>query len=443
MSQTPESERLLALEATDRCLSRLVRRVAETDRTARSERLAVALERARSRLDKNRHLLPQATRDSELWTREQYVDAADLAIAQRVELQPGALVPEVELVREVDKEWTPQDFAQLPTRRCHGPGYTLLRDVLLRSPGMAMADDGRFIEDAYTRLTPGGISPAFRRELLLGASVRSQRPIADEPIARGILISGPGLGVYGHQLLDYLPPLVLLGQLDLFSDWPVLISARSPLWVEPMIEMFAGAAREIRRFPDNGESQIPVGELVVPWFLREPYALTNDVKSARPRGAFHPSATGIFDVVAARAKPSDAGDGSRRIFVARDPSASHKRLLVNGAEIQALFESRGFRCVRPEQLSFGDQIRLFASAQVIAGEAGSGLHGTLFSPAGALTLELRPTTYHLLSQPAIAVLQGQRFASVAGSEQAGGSLSQDPWTIEPTVVERALTELAL
>ena len=43
----------------------------------------------------------------------------------------------------------------------------------------------------------------------------------------------------------------------------------------------------------------------------------------------------------------------------------------------------GLTVVRPEELPWIEQVRLFASAHLIVGEYGSGMHNALFSPAGA------------------------------------------------------------
>ena len=127
----------------------------------------------------------------------------------------------------------------------------------------------------------------------------------------------------------------------------------------------------------------------MPWVLRHP--------------GFHPAANRIFDRVAKTASDDDGNGGApeRRIFIVRQKRA---RRLTNARQVRALFEARGFEAVLPERLPFLDQVRLFVGARFVAGEAGSALHGTVFSKPGMTTLELRPETYHVHGQPAIAVL---------------------------------------
>jgi Glycosyltransferase 61 len=365
-------------------------------------------------------------RKSEFWTADQYVDAADLDGTARVELVPPATVPIVNRLRkQEDRVWRPEDYARLPSRRCPGPGYTMLKDVRLSFPGMALARDGRFIEDPLTRLNPPWLSPALERDLSLGAERRRDRRVKGS-VERGILLAGDGVDVYGHQLVDFLPGLAMLDEFDLFTDWPLLLPSRAPKWLPPLIEAFARHAREIRTFSHRRSVSVDVGELCVPWALRHP--------------GFHPAANRIFDRIAGLAGGGNGGGRGRRIFVVRQQRQG--RRLTNAGEVMGLFEARGFEPVPPEQLPFVDQVRLFAGAELVAGEAGSALHGTVFSKPGTTTIELRPETYHVQGQPAIAVLRGHTFTSVKGA-QRGGRMSREPWALDLDSVARRLEELGV
>ena len=322
--------------------------------------------------------------------------------------------------------WRPEDYANLPSRPCPGPGYTILEGVRLSSPGMALARDGRFIEDPLTRLNPPWLSPALERDLALGAQRRRGRRVSGS-VDRGILLAGDGVDVYGHQLIDFLPGLAMLDEFDLFTDWPLLLPSRAPKWLPPLIEVFSRHSREIRTFSHRRSVSIEIGELCVPWVLRHP--------------GFHPAANRIFDRIAGLADGDGNGVGrGRRIFVLRQRQA---RRLANAGEVSGLLEARGFEAVAPEQLPFLDQVRLFAGANFVAGEAGSALHGAVFSKPGATTIELRPETYHVQGQPAIAVLRRHAFTSVKGAQRGGGRMSREPWTLDLQAVERRLEEVGV
>jgi len=397
----------------------------QLDAAADSGRRTTAPEQ---RVPPRRGLIEESRRQPALWDPGQHVNAADLDRAERVSLTGPAFVPPVHTLRATDRLWRPGDYSQLPIWLCQGPGYTLLQNAFLVSPGVAFTDDGRFITDDRTLLTPAAISSsaALRRYLDAGSEARMRGPVADQALERGILISGPGLWVYGHVLVDYLPALAILDGLGEFRDWPVLLPESAPGWVFPMVDAFSGH-REVRRFPNGPGLRTMVGELCVPWTLREP--------------AFHPIAKEAFDRVAESAgrQLGNHSGGGRRLYVSR--GSEEQRRLENAGEVEALFAARGFDCVEPGRLPFLEQVRMFMDAETVAGEAGSGLHGTVFARAGTLTLELRPRIHRSLAQPAIAVLKAHAFASCAGTQRASTPTSRSPWTMDLGLLDRWLSEV--
>jgi capsular polysaccharide biosynthesis protein len=175
--------------------------------------------------------------------------------------------------------------------------------------------------------------------------------------------------------------------------------------------------------------KVKVGRLCVPWVLRQ--------------AAFHPAAGEAFDrVVRAHAALGRGPSGSptRRIYIERPPPAESgaKRQLTNANEARSFFQGRGFEPVRPELLPFADQIRLFAGARMVAGEAGSGLHGTVFSEPGITAIELRPPSFASRGQLAIAALRRQGLISIEGAQEATVPMSHDPWTLDLDHVEQRL-----
>jgi hypothetical protein len=136
-------------------------------------------------------------RQSALWNADQYVDAAELDGTARVELVPPAVVPIVNHLRKQEgRVWRPEDYGALPSKPCPGPGYTMLEGIRLVSPGMALARDGRFIEDPLTRLNPRWLSQALEQELSVGAEGRRDRRVKGF-VDRGILVSRDGVNNYG------------------------------------------------------------------------------------------------------------------------------------------------------------------------------------------------------------------------------------------------------
>ena len=384
--------------------------------------------------------IPQARigsplREVEDWTVKQYVASAHMEDAERVPLAIPAEVPNVHFLRRGDQVWRPRDYDEVPKIECAAPGYTLLRDVDLLPGGLALAPDGRFVRDDRTRLTPPTLSPAFARHLADRPEGRTGWPTSDRPIAKGILVSGPGSKVYGHQLLDYLPGLSLVDELDEFADWPVLLREDSPSWTLTMIEAFTRHEREVKVLPaESGRLRTRVGALCVPWVVRSP--------------SIHPIVRRVYGRIVRAAGVRGRQREGRKLYMVRggEEGAEEKRRLETREEVTELFADRGFELVRPEQMPFMDQVRMFANAAVVAGEGGSGLHGTVFSPAGLITLELRPASYGMLGQPAIAILGRHTFASVIGEDiidPDDPKRSWPPWSLGLDAVEERLVELDL
>ena len=113
------------------------------------------------------------------------------------------------------------------------------------------------------------------------------------------------------------------------------------------------------------------------------------------------------------APAAQAGGGA--LYLSR---VGGKRNLVNRLAIEAIATEHGLAVMRPEKLSLSDQIDLFASADLIAGEYGSALHNTIFAGAGAAVCALRGTARHpSLVQSGLATALNQEVGFVFGGTE--------------------------
>lgn len=101
-----------------------------------------------------------------------------------------------------------------------------------------------------------------------------------------------------------------------------------------------------------------------------------------------------------------AGNGPlpERVFVGRGPGA--RRRCLNGHEVERRFVRAGFTVVRPEELTLPDQVRLFATASVVAGYAGSGLINTVFSTGPATRIVFASRSYWATNEYHVAAMYG-------------------------------------
>ena len=72
-----------------------------------------------------------------------------------------------------------------------------------------------------------------------------------------------------------------------------------------------------------------------------------------------------------------------RLFISRTGLGPSYRVMANQTEIESIAREKGFMIVHPELMTLSQQIRLYAGADIIAGEFGSGMHNSLFAKSTA------------------------------------------------------------
>jgi capsular polysaccharide biosynthesis protein len=85
----------------------------------------------------------------------------------------------------------------------------------------------------------------------------------------------------------------------------------------------------------------------------------------------------------------DTSGPRRSIYVTRGPSANN-RSIVNEPALAELLAARGFESVDPGTMSVAEQIRAFATAEIIVAPHGAALANLIFAGPGAAVVELFP-----------------------------------------------------
>ena len=244
-------------------------------------------------------------------------------------------------------------------------GCFFLRDVEVSGAGYLFSG-GRFIRE-HTHTSDVAMNRI--NEHYPGNPLDSRRTnivTIDEPV---LMITGAGNPTYGHWILDFLPRLViaqlLLGPSS--RDLPILLPATTPDWVRRMLKAYCGVSSQRLRFYSEQNDMVFCRTLCLPSFAHDGnYSLHGSVRS-------------FFSALAGSiGHPAD-----RRLCLSRK-SFSEGRVFANRDLLERIATSRGYEIVRPEELGFAEQAELYGSASCIVGEAGSGLHGSVFSQPGTI-----------------------------------------------------------
>lgn len=247
-----------------------------------------------------------------------------------------------------------------------------------------------------------------------------------------VLLAGPGHHMYGHWLVDFLPKLFLLHRAGHdIARLRYLLPADTPAFARTWLGLLGIGADRIVAY-DRERDRVACRRLLVPTALRF-------IGRASP--LMREAARFLLDRVTPRSRPSwrlgrsgRARPALRRLLISRSDNADthNRRTLTERAELEAGARARGFEIVRPEGLSVPEQVALFRSADVLVGEYGSGLHGSLFAPPGATVVAFRDNGTELgFLQNSLDHALGHASGYVFGSARTGeGFFSVQPQDID-------------
>lgn len=253
-----------------------------------------------------------------------------------------------------------------------GIGIACMRDVLVSNSSL--------VGTASTLYRLGPLAPLYVDQLLSEDILSNALPVGDRRLRRKnrrdapdacILLTHWNSPVYGHWLLESLPKLLFLHRIR--SRLPALriaLPLSTPAWARQWIDLVLPGA-PIENYNDRRE-YLRCEMLLAPTLLMH------------PEHFFHPELHVLLEELIARTAPRTP-DAGERLYVSRLGLSKYRRL-INAQEIEEIAADEGLRIVKPETMSIEEQVALFASASIIVGEFGSGMHNTIFSPACARVL---------------------------------------------------------
>lgn len=251
------------------------------------------------------------------------------------------------------------------------------------------------------------------------------------PIPRAIHLCKDHSGNYFHWLFECLPRAIVALEQPEYAGWPLLVDAGLPAQNLQALQRLCGE-REI--IPIAHREMRNVGELVFPGvfsFMHDNYGKSVAAEDL----VIAPEAVHLLR---SRLLPAARSAAGKRLYIARD-RAKYRRML-NEQQIQAALRAQGFEIVRPEDMNFAEQLKLFSEASVIVGPTGAGLSNMVFAPPGCKVIVLagdtRDANYFIFGQ--LGFLLDQQLAYVTGKARKPWLLHSDYSIDLPQLVD-ALT----
>ncbi|MCM3558005.1 glycosyltransferase family 61 protein [Brevibacillus sp. FSL L8-0520] len=254
---------------------------------------------------------------------------------------------------------------------------------------------------------------------------------------------------YFHWMLDVLPRLDLIRKSGLSIDRYVFNYMSIPIlpFQDETLNMLGIPAG--KRFQPQADSHCQIKQAVIPsligytshypkWavdFLRKellPSSIGQTAPSKEASESFRPGPSGALN--------------HKRIYVSR-ADAFHRRV-SNEQQIVSLLGSHGFVTITPSEYSVSEQIRLFASADVIISPHGANLTNIVFCKPGTLVIELFSPGYVNPIYWALSNHAQLRYAYLIGSgrrspESVHELRGKEDLTIPPDSLQKLLSLLGV
>ena len=200
---------------------------------------------------------------------------------------------------------------------------------------------------------------------------------------KGLYLGSLMAGHYGHFITEGLSTFWIFeeipaGEFDYFLFNPFVFGTKIPSYALKCFEVFGIDPANVVIM---GADPLAFEELVVPERL------------LRLNHSAAPCLKWVYQKIQSIAS-SSVGSGAR-IYLSRRKVSRRQltRVIANEVLVEKLFMQAGFTVIYPEELSFEEQVTLYANAEIVAGPSGSSLHNSLFMRTGAKLIELGDPRY--------------------------------------------------
>jgi len=244
-------------------------------------------------------------------------------------------------------------------------------------------------------------------------SITVKWPLKSASIERGIHLSKDHTQNYYHWLIENLPRLSLISELD--KNIPLLVDGDLPKQFYDALAILNQDNREIIKL---GNSTIyKVGKLYYPSQLSifhdsysNPFYGKDVLYSAK-------AISYVRDTVLKKIGSHNGSTRRRKLYISR--KNSYYRQLINSEEIEDALVVRGFEIIFPEYLSFFAQAQLFSEAEMIVGQSGGGMSSFIFAPKDCKILmmmsDVTQSNFHIFG--ALAQSMGLSLKYILGKDR--------------------------
>jgi hypothetical protein len=230
---------------------------------------------------------------------------------------------------------------------------------------------------------------------------------------------------YCHWLWDALPRIAALELAEVHTI-RLITSNKLRTW---QVDSLRALGYPPDRYVEFGDDYWEMESLFVPSF-------THETGYCRPW---------VVEWMRNRLLPASAvTNGQRRIYLSRRMAA--RRRLLNEEEVFEALRKEGFEEVVAENLSFQEQVGVFANAEVVVAPHGAGLANLLFAPATTRVIELFSPRYINPCFFSMSLVLRHDYSCLIGGTNAAGPTADwvtmaEDFIVPPEDVVRELSSL--
>jgi capsular polysaccharide biosynthesis protein len=263
--------------------------------------------------------------------------------------------------------------------------FTIVNNgVVFPAMGCVMFSPGKLIEETVF------VASQFKVDLthVPGISVRNGAIVFDPSIAAKtqhirtpclVSVHGSSLA-YGHWISDTITSVFLWRDALLKGKISLLMPYQRVPWTEQILDAFD--------IPKSARIQPETNVLSLETCIVSVSCSTQNV--LRPPDVL----VEIADFILEKIEAKRSNPGHKLLYISRDDQTTYwKRTIVNEDELLEALKPLGFEIVKPGQMPFLAQAKLFSEAKIIVAPHGSALMNSIFAPRGCTVIDLMWDTW--------------------------------------------------